>query len=74
MALGGGRDNIVAYFNKAKDEPQIQEQNIAQEEGKDSDRGRINREEIKKKNQKKKKNNCSRFYSYRSIWKYPYLK
>ena len=39
MALGG-RDNIVAYFNKAKDEPQIQEQNIAQEEGKDSDRGK----------------------------------
>lgn len=53
MALGG-RDNIVAYFNKAKDEPQIQEQNIAQEEGKDSDRGRINREEIKKEPEEEK--------------------
>lgn len=53
MALGG-RDNIVAYFNKAKDEPQIQEQNIAQEEDKDSDRGRINREEIKKEPEEEK--------------------
>lgn len=53
MALGG-RDNIVAYFNKAKDKPQIQEQNIAQEEGKDSDRGRINREEIEKEPEEEK--------------------
>lgn len=52
MALGG-TDNIAAYFNSDKDEPQKQEQNIADEEGSVSDRGGASREETKEEEEGK---------------------